>query len=107
MKKSSIDFMPINDFTIRTLNLKIIGQEKREDTEYFQINVSDNFHKIKWELQKTQYDFSILNTKLSKLFYNIPSLPSNELLNNFSKKATSKKINIYQNFLNFLFFYNE
>ena len=89
----------INDFTITTITAKIIGQEMRENTEIFKIQTTDNYHKKSWILEKDSSDFNILYNKLSPTYYDIPSLPPKQIINQFDSESLYKKNNIYQQFL--------
>ena len=89
----------INDFTITTLSLKIIGQEMKETTEYFTISIIDNYHKKSWIIEKDSSDFNILYNQLSISFYDLPSLPPKNLLTLFDAESVNTKKDIYQNFL--------
>ena len=94
--KSNLD---INDFTINIITAKIMGQEIRENTEFFKINITDNFHKKSWIIMKDTSDFNILYNKLSITFFDIPSLPEKQLLAQFDAESVNKKKSIYQQFL--------
>ena len=89
----------INDFTITTITAKIMGQEMRENTEIFKIHTTDNYHKKSWILEKDSSDFNILYNKLSPTYYDIPSLPPKQIINQFDAESVNKKKNIYQQFL--------
>ena len=89
----------INDFTITIISPKIIGQEMKEDIEYFKINITDNYHKKSWLIEKDSSDFIILYNKLSTSLYDIPSLPPKNLLILFDAESVKAKKEIYQNFL--------
>ena len=89
----------INDFTITTIIPKVIGQEMKEDIEYFKINITDNYHKKVWTIEKDSSDFIILYNKLSTSFYYIPSLPPKNLLPLFDAESVKLKKEIYQQFL--------
>ena len=89
----------INDFTITTITAKIIGQEMRENTEIFKIQTTDNYHKKSWILEKDSSDFNILYNKLSPTYYDIPSLPPKQIINQFDAESVNKKKKIYQQFL--------
>ena len=89
----------INDFTITTIIPKVIGQEMKEDIEYFKINITDNYHKKVWTIEKDSSDFIILYNKLSTSFYYIPSLPPKNLLTLFDAESVKLKKEIYQQFL--------
>ena len=91
--------MDINDFTITTITAKIIGQEMQENTEYFKIQITDNYHKKSWSLDKDSSDFNILFNKLSTTFYDIPSLPQKHLLTLYDAESVKKKKTVYQQFL--------
>ena len=91
----------INDFTITTIIPKIIGQEMKENIEYFKINITDNYHKISWLLEKDSSDFIILYNKLSISFSDIPPLPPKNILNLYDAESVDSKKEIYQNFLIF------
>ena len=91
--------LDLNDFTITIITAKIIGQEMRENTEIFKINVTDNFHKKIWLLEKDSSDFNILYNKISKIYYDIPSLPPKQLLTSYDAESVKKKKSIYQQFL--------
>jgi hypothetical protein len=73
----------INDFTITTITAKIMGREMRENTEIFKIHTTDNYHKKSWILEKDSSDFNILYNKLSPTYYDIPSLPPKQIINQF------------------------
>ena len=89
----------INDFTITTITPKIIGQEMKENIEYFKINITDNFHKKTWLIERDSSDFLILYNKLSISFYDIPPLPQKNLLSLFDAESVKSKKEIYQQFL--------
>ena len=89
----------INDFTITTITTKIIGQEMKENIEYFRINIIDNYHKKTWFIEKDSSDFSILYNQLSISFFDIPKLPPKNLLTLFDAESIKSKKEIYQNFL--------
>ena len=89
----------INDFTITTITPKIIGQEMKDNIEYFRINITDNYHKKAWFIEKDSSDFSILYNQLSISFYNIPQLPPKNLLTLFDAESIKTKKEMYQNFL--------
>ena len=94
--KSNLD---INDFTINIITAKLMGQEIRENTEFFKINITDNYHKKSWTIMKDTSDFNILYNKLSITFFDIPSLPEKQLLAQFDAESVNKKKSIYQQFL--------
>ena len=41
----------INDFTITIITPKILGQEMKENIEFFKINITDNYHKKSWIIE--------------------------------------------------------
>ena len=89
----------INDFTITTITAKIMEQEMRENTEIFKIYTTNNYQKKSWILEKDSSDFNILYNKLSPIYYDIPSLPPKQIINQFDAESVNKKKNIYQQFL--------
>ena len=89
----------INDFTITIITPKIIGQEMRDNIEFFRINIKDNYHKKEWIIEKDSSDFFMLYNKLSISFYDIPQMPPKNLLTLFDAESVKTKIGIYQQFL--------
>lgn len=89
----------INDFTITTITIKIIGQEMKENIEYFKINIIDNYHKKTWLIERDSSDFIILYNKLSISFYDIPALPPKNILSLYDAESVNLKKNQFQNFL--------
>ena len=89
----------INDFTIATITIKIIGQEMKDNIEYFKINIIDNYHKKTWLIERDSSDFIILYNKLSISFYDIPTLPPKNILSLYDAESVNLKKNQFQNFL--------
>ena len=89
----------INDFTITTITPKIVGQEMKENIEYFKINIIDNYHKKTWAIERDSSDFIILYNKLSISYYDLPPMPSKNLLNLFDAESVNSKKELYQQFL--------
>ena len=89
----------INDFTITIITPKILGQEMKENIEFFKINITDNYHKKSWIIEKDSSDFIMLYNKLSISLSNIPPLPPKNILNLFDVESVNIKKEIYQQFL--------
>ena len=89
----------INDFTITIITPKILGQEMKENIEFFKINITDNYHKKSWIIEKDSSDFIMLYNKLSISLSDIPSLPPKNILNLFDAESVNTKKEIYQQFL--------
>ena len=89
----------INDFTITIITPKIIGQEIKENIEFFKINIKDNYHKKEWMIEKDSSDFFILHKKLSISFYDIPPMPPKNILTLYDAESVKTKKEIYQQFL--------
>ena len=89
----------INDFTITTITAKITGQEMVENTEIFKIHITDNYHKKSWIIEKDSTDFNMLYNKLSPTYFDIPTLPPKQIINQFDAESVNKKKDIYQHFL--------
>ena len=89
----------INDFTITIITPKILGQEMKENIEFFKINITDNYHKKSWIIEKDSSDFIMLYNKLSISLYDVPPLPPKNILNLFDVDSVNSKKEIYQQFL--------
>jgi len=89
----------INDFTITTITPKILGQEMKEDIEFFKINITNNYHKKSWIIEKDSSDFIMLYNKLSISLCDVPPLPPKNILNLFDAESVNSKKEIYQHFL--------
>ena len=96
----SIKFnLNINDFTITTITPKILGQEMKENIEFYKINIADNYHKKSWIIEKDSSDFIMLYNKLSLSYCEVPPLPPKNILNLFDAESVNSKKEIYQHFL--------
>ena len=89
----------INDFTITTITPKILGQEMKENIEFYKINIADNYHKKSWIIEKDSSDFIMLYNKLSLSYCEVPPLPPKNILNLFDAESVNSKKEIYQHFL--------
>jgi len=89
----------INDFTITIITPKILGQEMKENIEFFKINITDNYHKKSWIIEKDSSDFIMLYNKLSISSCDVPPLPPKNILNLFDVDSVNSKKEIYQQFL--------
>ena len=89
----------INDFTITTITPKILGQEMKENIEFYKINIADNYHKKSWIIEKDSSDFIMLYNKLSLSYCEVPPLPPKNILNLFDVESVNSKKEIYQHFL--------
>ena len=89
----------INDFTITTITPKILGQEMKENIEFYNINIADNYHKKSWIIEKDSSDFIMLYNKLSLSYCEVPPLPPKNILNLFDAESVNSKKEIYQHFL--------
>ena len=89
----------INDFTITTITPKILGQEMKENVEFYKINIADNYHKKSWIIEKDSSDFIMLYNKLSLSYCEVPPLPPKNILNLFDAESVNSKKEIYQHFL--------
>ena len=89
----------INDFTITTITPKILGQEMKENIEFYKINIADNYHKKSWIIEKDSSDFIMLYNNLSLSYCEVPPLPPKNILNLFDAESVNSKKEIYQHFL--------
>ena len=97
-------FFPLNRniFSIYINSYKEIFLERKSDI-YYKIQITDNFLKISWEIEKSMSDFHKLYEVLFILHPNIPLIPKKTTFKITSLHILDKRKYELQNFLRFCF----
>ena len=97
-------FFPLNRniFSIYINSYKEIFLERKSDI-YYKIQITDNFLKISWEIEKSMSDFHKLYEVLFILYPNIPLIPKKTTFKITSLHILDKRKYELQNFLRFCF----